>query len=57
MRWIFFNLPNPSGRTMALGSTRPLTEMSEQIEQEISKSKVLHIDESLKIFKNKETWG
>jgi hypothetical protein len=24
----FINLPNPSGRTMALGSTRPLTEMS-----------------------------
>jgi hypothetical protein len=24
----FFNLPNPSSRTMALGSTRPLTEMS-----------------------------
>jgi hypothetical protein len=23
-----FNLPNPSSRTMALGSTRPLTEMS-----------------------------
>jgi hypothetical protein len=29
MRWIlFFNLPNPSSRTMALGSTQPLTEMS-----------------------------
>jgi hypothetical protein len=27
-RWIFFNLPNPSSRTMALGSTQPLTEMS-----------------------------
>jgi hypothetical protein len=27
--WIFFfNLPNPSSSTMALGSTRPLTEMS-----------------------------
>jgi hypothetical protein len=24
----FFNLPNPSSRNMALGSTRPLTEMS-----------------------------
>jgi hypothetical protein len=24
----FFNLPNPSIRTMALGSTQPLTEMS-----------------------------
>jgi hypothetical protein len=24
----FFNLPNPSGHTMALGSTQPLTEMS-----------------------------
>jgi hypothetical protein len=24
----FFNLPNPSSRTMALGSTHPLTEMS-----------------------------
>jgi hypothetical protein len=28
MRWIFFKWPNPSGRTMALGSTQPLTEMS-----------------------------
>jgi hypothetical protein len=28
MRWIFLNSPNPSGRTMALGSTQPLTEMS-----------------------------
>jgi hypothetical protein len=27
-RWIFSNLPNPSGRTMALRSTQPLTEMS-----------------------------
>jgi hypothetical protein len=26
--WIFFNWPNPSSRTMALGSTQPLTEMS-----------------------------
>jgi hypothetical protein len=25
---IFSDLPNPSGRTMALGSTQPLTEMS-----------------------------
>jgi hypothetical protein len=24
----FFNLPNPSSRTMALGSTKPLAEMS-----------------------------
>jgi hypothetical protein len=24
----FFNVPNPSSRTMALGSTQPLTEMS-----------------------------
>jgi hypothetical protein len=24
----FFNLPNPSGRTMALGSTQPPTEMN-----------------------------
>jgi hypothetical protein len=24
----FLNLPNPSSRTMALGSTQPLTEMS-----------------------------
>jgi hypothetical protein len=24
----FFNWPNPSNRTMALGSTQPLTEMS-----------------------------
>jgi hypothetical protein len=29
MRWIFFfNLPTPSSRTMTLGSTQPLTEMS-----------------------------
>jgi hypothetical protein len=27
MRWIF-NLPNPSSRTMAVGSTQPPTEMS-----------------------------
>jgi hypothetical protein len=27
MRWIFFTLPNTSSRTMALGSTQPLTEM------------------------------
>jgi hypothetical protein len=26
----FFNLPNPSSRTMALGSTQPLTEMSSE---------------------------
>jgi hypothetical protein len=26
--WIFFYWRNPSGRTMALGSTQPLTEMS-----------------------------
>jgi hypothetical protein len=29
MRWIFFNLPDPSSRTMTLGSTQPLTEMRE----------------------------
>jgi hypothetical protein len=28
VRWIFFNLPNPSNCTMALGSTQPLREMS-----------------------------
>jgi hypothetical protein len=28
MRWIFFNWPNPSSRTMSQGSTQPLTEMS-----------------------------
>jgi hypothetical protein len=28
MRWILLNLSNPSSRTMALGSTQPLTEMS-----------------------------
>jgi hypothetical protein len=28
MRLSFLNWPNPSGRTMALGSTQPLTEMS-----------------------------
>jgi hypothetical protein len=31
MRWIFSNLPNPSDRTMVLGSTQPLTEMSTRI--------------------------
>jgi hypothetical protein len=28
MRWIFFNLPNPSNRTMALASIQLLTELS-----------------------------
>jgi hypothetical protein len=28
MRWIFSNLSNPSGRTMTLGPTQPLTAMS-----------------------------
>jgi hypothetical protein len=28
MRWIFFDLPTPSSRTMALESTQRLTEMS-----------------------------
>jgi hypothetical protein len=28
MRWMFFNLPNPSSRNLALGSIQPLTEMS-----------------------------
>jgi hypothetical protein len=28
MRWIFFNSPNTSSRTMTLGSTQPLTKMS-----------------------------
>jgi hypothetical protein len=28
MRWIFFNLPNTSSRTVALGLTQPLTGMS-----------------------------
>jgi hypothetical protein len=28
MWWIFLNLPNPSSRTTALGSTQPLTQMS-----------------------------
>jgi hypothetical protein len=28
IRCIFFNLTNPSGHTMALGSTQPVTEMS-----------------------------
>jgi hypothetical protein len=27
-RWIFFSWPNPYSRTMALGSTQPLTDMS-----------------------------
>jgi hypothetical protein len=30
MRLIFFSLPNPPSRTMALGSTQPLTERSEK---------------------------
>jgi hypothetical protein len=28
MRWIFFNWPNPSSRTIALDSTQPLTKTS-----------------------------
>jgi hypothetical protein len=28
LKWILFNLPNPSSHTMNLGSTQPLTEMS-----------------------------
>jgi hypothetical protein len=28
MRWNFFNFPDPSSHTMALGSNQPLTEMS-----------------------------
>jgi hypothetical protein len=28
VKFFFFNLPNPSSRTMALGSTQPLTKMS-----------------------------
>jgi hypothetical protein len=28
MKWIIFNLPNPSRRTMALWSTQPVPEMS-----------------------------
>jgi hypothetical protein len=28
MRWIFFKLPNPYSQTMALGSTRAVTDMS-----------------------------
>jgi hypothetical protein len=28
MRWIFFSLPNPSSRTLTLGLTQPLTEVS-----------------------------
>jgi hypothetical protein len=28
---VFYNLPNPSSRTMALGSTQPLTEISTRI--------------------------
>jgi hypothetical protein len=28
VKWTFFSLPNPSSRTVALGSTQPLTEMS-----------------------------
>jgi hypothetical protein len=33
----FLNLPNPSGRTMALGSTQPLTEMKCQESLKIKK--------------------
>jgi hypothetical protein len=29
--WNFFNLPNPFSRTVALGSTQPLTEMSNRM--------------------------
>jgi hypothetical protein len=30
MRWNVFNLPNPSSRTIGLGSTHPLTEIEYQ---------------------------
>jgi hypothetical protein len=44
MRWIFSNLPNPSGRTMALGSNQSVTEMSTR---NLKKKKK----------KEKEIWG
>jgi hypothetical protein len=31
MGWIFFNLPNPSSRTMALGSTQHLIEIYQEV--------------------------
>jgi hypothetical protein len=42
MRWIFLNLPNPSSRTMALGSTQPLTEMSTRYFPGIKKKRPEH---------------
>jgi hypothetical protein len=41
MRWIFSNLPNPFGRTMALGSTQPLTKMRTGILKKNPGGKVL----------------
>jgi hypothetical protein len=40
----FFNFPNPSSRTVALGSTQPLTEMSTRNLPGVKKRLVLRAD-------------
>jgi hypothetical protein len=40
----FFNLPTPSSRTMALGLTQPLTEMSTRNISEVKKRPVRRAD-------------
>jgi hypothetical protein len=46
----FFNLPNPSSRTMALGSTQPLTKMSTRKFRGDKKRQVLGADNLAAIY-------
>jgi hypothetical protein len=43
----FFNLPNPSSHIMALGSTKPLTEMSTRNLPGGGKGLPVHMDDNL----------
>jgi hypothetical protein len=43
---IFFSLPNPSSRTMALGSTQPLTEMSTRSLREVKGCRLVRLTTS-----------
>jgi hypothetical protein len=47
---IFFNLPNPSSRTMTLGLTQPLTEMSTRNLHEGKGRPALKADNSSAIY-------
>jgi hypothetical protein len=46
----FFNLPNPSSRTMALGSTQPLTKMSTRNLSGCKKRLACRVDNLVAIF-------